>query len=122
MKKVIITLAIIFFSFLAGNGQTYIGVRTGYNMSIVNFLPTQYERIYYRMAGDFGATLKFFDMEYVGLQAELNYIERGYRLPVREWEFYLRNNRYLELPMFMQGRYMYKNNFVHLSYFLPPKG
>jgi hypothetical protein len=67
------------------------------------------------MGGDYGITVKFYDLEYIGFQAELNYIEKGYRLPVREWEFYLRNNRYLELPIFMQGRYRYKNNFVHLN-------
>jgi len=67
------------------------------------------------MAGDFGITLKRYDMQYVGFQVELNYIERGYRLPVRVWEFYLRNNRYIELPMFMQGRYQYKKNFVHVN-------
>ena len=96
-------------------GQTHLGVRTGYNMSIVTFVPTQYEKTFYSMAGDFGLIVKHFDNKYVGFQAELNYIERGYRLPVRDWEIYLRNNHYIELPMFLQGRLNYKGTFIHLN-------
>lgn len=115
MKRAIIPFLTLLFVCQMASSQTFIGIRSGYNMSIVNFKPTKWERTFYRMGGDYGVTLKFYNMEYIGFQAELNYIERGYRLPVREWEFYLRNNRYIELPMYMQGRYQYKGTFLHLN-------
>ena len=69
MKKLIVIT--LLFNLLAtfGFGQTYIGVRSGYNMSIINFKPWQDTKMVYRMGGDYGITVKHFDNDYVGFQA-----------------------------------------------------
>jgi len=115
MKKRITLVIFLNLPALLGFSQTYVGARSGYNMSIINFKPWQDTKMVYRMGGDYGITVKHFDNDYVGFQAELNYVERGYRQPYGEWEIFMHLNHYIELPMFLQGRFMYKGYFVHLN-------
>lgn len=112
MKRILFTL-LLFFPIIT-LGQTMIGVRGAWGLSGVYFAPTQYQR---KLIGnlDAGLMLKHYQQKYVGFQGELNIVERGYRKPINEWAFYKRENTYIELPIFLQGKVQYRASYLILN-------
>jgi hypothetical protein len=115
MRILKIVLAISLLMPLSGFGQLHIGVRGGYNISIIEFLPIKRERSVFDPVLDAGLVVKYFDLKYFGFQGEINVTQRGYRAPLGEDIWYKRVNTYLEIPIFMQVRGSYKGFFTHFN-------
>ncbi|HDP76112.1 MAG TPA: PorT family protein [Bacteroidales bacterium] len=111
----------VLFSFfaLAGYGQTYVGVKGGYTMSDIAFLPVQSTRMLFADGLDYGLVFKHFNLKYFGFQAELYRVKRGYRKPIDIAELgdtlYKRVNSYVELPIMMQFRLNLKLLTFHFN-------
>lgn len=114
MAKRIIIALFMYIPFLAP-GQVYIGARAGYGISSVEFVPTQKERGLFDDGFDFGLSIKYFDLQYVGFQSDLSITRRGYRKPLQDTLLYKRVNSYLECPIYMQVRLKSKGLFIHLN-------
>jgi len=113
IKRIIIVL---FFSLpLLALGQVYLGTRTGYSVSSVEFVPTQKEKSLFDDGFELGLSIKHFDQQYIGFQSELGLVRRGYRKPFEDTLTYKRINSYIELPIFMQVRLENKGLFMHLN-------
>lgn len=112
MKNLFIILLILTPIFALG--QTMVGARGAWGLSGVYIAPTQYQKPIY---GNFeaGLMLKHYNLKYIGFQGELNIVERGYRKPVNEWAFYKRENTYIELPIFLQGKVQYRASYLILN-------
>lgn len=91
-----------------------VGARGAWGLSGVYFAPTQFQQ---KVFGNFeaGLMLKHYQQKYVGFQGELNIVERGYRKPLNDWAFYKRQNTYLELPIFLQGKVQYRASYLILN-------
>lgn len=115
-KTIFIVLAMLS---LTGYGQTYIGVKGGYTMSDINFVPVQNTRMLFADGFDYGFVFKYFNLKYVGFQAEFYRVNRGYRKPADIAELgdtiYKRVNSYIELPIFIQFRLNLKLVTLHMN-------
>lgn len=95
--------------------QVHIGLRGGYSISSVEFIPFQKERSLFDRVFDGGLVVKHYDLEYFGFQGEINLTQRGYRLPIDEEFLKKRINTYIEAPIFMQVRFKQKGFFTHFN-------
>ncbi len=95
--------------------QLHLGIRGGYSISSIEFTPYQKERSLFDRVFDGGLVVKYFDLEYFGFQGELNFTQRGYRLPIDEDILKKRINTYIETPIFMQIRFRQKGFFTHFN-------
>lgn len=118
MNKFFLSAIFSFFT-LTGLSQTYIGVKGGYTMSDISFVPVQKTRMLFADGFDYGLVFKHFNLTYFGFQAELYMVNRGYRQPIDIAELgdtlYKRVNTYIELPIFMQVRFNLKLFTIHLN-------
>lgn len=96
-------------------GQLYLGARAGYGISSVSFTPTQKEKSLLDQGFDAGLSIKYFDLQYLGLQTDLSFTQRGYRKPIGDSLNYKRVNTYLELPMYMQVKFESRRFFMHFN-------
>ncbi len=113
IKRILIVL-FSFFSLLT-HGQVYLGARTGYSVSSVEFTPTQKEKSLFDDGLEIGLSFKHFDQQYVGFQSEISIVRRGFRKPFEDTLTYKRINSYIELPIFMQVRLENRGLFMHLN-------
>lgn len=118
MKRNALLFAFAFLT-LMGYGQTYFGVKGGYTISDMSFIPFQNTRKLFADGIDYGVVFKYFNLKYFGFQAEVYKVNRGYRKPIDIAELgdtlYKRVNTYLEIPMFMQIRFNLKLVTIHLN-------
>lgn len=108
-------LFLLLFFPLCANAQLHIGVRGGYNISSVDFIPSYKERSVYDRPLDMGLVVKHYDLKYLGFQGELNFTQRGFRRPIDEEHYYKRISSYLEAPLFIQVPVKGKQLFAHLN-------
>lgn len=115
MRIIRLSIFLLLFIPLSGFGQLHLGVKGGYNISSVSFIPDQKQRPIYNGLFDAGLIVKYYDLTYFGFQAELNFTQRGFRSLVDEEIYKRRVNSYLDMPMFMQIRIQQKDLFAHLN-------
>jgi hypothetical protein len=115
MRIIRLSIFLLLFIPVLGFGQLHLGVKGGYNISSISFIPDQKERPIYNGLFDAGLIVKYYDLTYFGFQAELNFTQRGYRSPIDEEIYKRRVNSYLEMPMFMQIRIKQNDFFAHLN-------
>lgn len=110
------TLLLLFLFFpLYANAQLHLGVRGGYNISSISFIPDYKEQSVYDRLLDVGLVVKQYNLNYLGFQGELNFTQRGFRRPMGEEHYYKRISSYLEAPLFMQIRVKGKRLFAHIN-------
>ena len=116
MKKIWLLALIVFIS-LNTWSQTYVGVKGGYAFSTISFKPYQETKLLTDNGLDLGLFFKHYNSKYVGFQAELYRINRGYMLPTDETNtvVFKRVNTYIELPIFLQFRLNLKFAYVHVN-------
>jgi hypothetical protein len=118
-KKILILLLVILP--FAVQSQLHVGIRGGYSISSVAFIPSYKQHSLYDWPFDAGIVFKYFDLEYFGFQGEINVTQRGYRLPLSDEntlddiKHYKRISTYAEIPLFMQIRAKYNNIFIHFN-------
>ncbi len=113
-----IAITLIVLAALApAKAQTLLGARWGYSISTLSIQNEQQGLLHGFGLMDYGLTVKYFDLKYLGLQAELNYTQRGYVKPLsgNELSSYKRVNTYLEVPILMQLRFASRVFFMHLQ-------
>lgn len=107
-------LLLIWFLPLLASGQTFVGLRAGSGASGVSFNPSRDERMLYGTL-DAGLLFRHYKLEYIGFQGEVNLTQRGYRVPLSDFVQYKRKNSYLEIPIFLQGRFHGKKLLAQLQ-------
>lgn len=117
MKSAHRIFLVILLSLIASTsqGQLLIGVNGGYNVSGIFFNPNREEKPLMDPLPNFGLTAKFFDLEHVGFQVELNYTQRGFIKPIDEVTNYKRLTSYIELPLYFQVRAAKNGVFAHVN-------
>ncbi|HPD95101.1 MAG: PorT family protein [Bacteroidales bacterium] len=118
MKKFALGVLLIL-STISAKSQLSIGVKGGYSMSDISFYPSEDTRLLFGYGLDYGLVLKYYDLKYLGFQAELYSINRGYRQAADLAELgdtlYMRVNNYIELPIFIQARLNLKLVYIHVN-------
>ena len=115
VAKRILPFFLLAFISTASFGQLLIGINGGYNVSGILFDPGRAEKPLMNPLPNFGITAKFFDLEYVGLQVELNYTQRGFQMPLDEVLTYKRLSSYIEMPLNFQVRASKHGFFGHVN-------
>lgn len=94
--------------------QVFIGVKAGYSpLSTVSFKPNIKATPFYGNTPDFGLIVKYFDQKWFGLQAEINFTQRGYNKPYQEDHKLRQVSNYIELPFFTQVRFNIAGVYLH---------
>ncbi len=96
---------IIFFILIPAfsGAQLYIGAKVGYSpLSTVSFKPSKDATPFYGGKPDFGLIVKYFDQKWFGLQAEVNFTQRGYNAPFKEIYKERHVSDYIETPFLTQ--------------------
>jgi hypothetical protein len=114
MRKTLLLLFLLTIS-VASFSQLHVGLRGGYSISSVDFIPDYKQRPVYERLFDAGLVFKYFDLQYFGFQGEVNLTQRGYRLPLGDEKHYKRISTYAEIPLFMQVRAKHNNIFIHFN-------
>ncbi len=112
--RVILSLLLTLYS-IVGHGQLLIGLNGGYNVSGILFNPNHEEKALMNPTPNFGLSAKFFDLEHVGFQGELNFTQRGFTMPIDEITNYKRLSSYIELPLYFQVRAAKNGVFAHVN-------
>jgi hypothetical protein len=100
---------------LWGYGQIQLGVRGGYSISGVYFIPDLKQKPLLDHLIDGGIIAKYFDLKHVGFQGELYMIQRGYRATNEDLTTIKRINTYVEMPLFFQVRANKNGFFGHVN-------
>lgn len=114
-NKSLVLLFIVTLAVHKPYAQLYVGARAGYSISNVGFVPTKYQRPVFGAPINFGVVVKYFDLQYFGVQSELNLVQRGFRYTLDDYSNYKRISTYIELPMVMQIRVKHKKSFAHFN-------
>ncbi len=94
--------------------QFYFGVKAGYSpLSNVSFKPDLKSTPFYGNQPDFGLVAKYFDQKWFGLQAEVNFNQRGYNVPFEKTYKLRQVNNYIEIPFFTQLRFNIAGVHLH---------